>query len=275
MWGQPGSRSGRWPPSGEQGPDPAVVVVDELGAVRCPHPLRPPGGANDLAREIAGLLGGQAVLTTATDARGIFSFDQWARRLGCAIPDPEKIRPVASQMLAGGQRPSGPSGRWQGSALGSGPGGAGGGPGPAHHPGHAGARPEAGAQDRLGRDRVPAGASRRNGWRRPPLRAGGGGAPSSRAGGVCTIDRKGEEPGLLELCRRRRLPLLTYSPEELSRAEGVPPPLRPSGHRDGQRMRAGGGAGQRRPAAAEKDSGGGGDCGAGRRPLAPGWEEAP
>ena len=37
---------------------------------------------------------------------------------------------------------------------------------------------------------------------------------------MCTIDRKGEEPGLLELCRRRRLPLLTYSPEELSRAEG-------------------------------------------------------
>ena len=40
--------------------------------------------------------------------------------------------------------------------------------------------------------------------------------------GVCTIDRKGEEPGLLELCRRRRLPLLTYSPEELSRECIIP-----------------------------------------------------
>ena len=84
------------------------------GAERAPRRLYPEGrfavpilsghlgGANDLAREIAGLLGGQAVLTTATDARGIFAFDQWARRLGCAIPDPEKIRPVASRMLAGG-----------------------------------------------------------------------------------------------------------------------------------------------------------------------------
>ena len=82
--------------------DPAVVVVDELGRFAVPILSGHLGGANDLAREIAGLLGGQAVLTTATDARGIFSFDQWARRLGCAIPDPEKIRPVASQMLAGG-----------------------------------------------------------------------------------------------------------------------------------------------------------------------------
>lgn len=96
--------------------DPAVVVVDELGRFAVPILSGHLGGANDLAREIAGLLGGQAVLTTATDARGIFAFDQWARRLGCAIPDPEKIRPVASRMLAGGRRPSGPSGRWQGSA---------------------------------------------------------------------------------------------------------------------------------------------------------------
>ena len=82
--------------------DPAVVVVDELGRFAVPILSGHLGGANDLAREIAGLLDGQAVLTTATDARGIFAFDQWARRLGCAIPDPEKIRPVASRMLAGG-----------------------------------------------------------------------------------------------------------------------------------------------------------------------------
>ena len=119
------------PPSGEQGPGPRRGGGGRAGAVRCPHPLRPPGGANDLAREIAGLLGGQAVLTTATDARGIFSFDQWACRLGCAIPDPEKIRPVASQMLAGGD--SGllvPVAGGRECPSGSGPGGAGGGPGP-------------------------------------------------------------------------------------------------------------------------------------------------
>ena len=55
--------------------DPAVVVVDELGRFAVPILSGHLGGANDLAREIAGLLGGQAVLTTATDARGIFAFD--------------------------------------------------------------------------------------------------------------------------------------------------------------------------------------------------------
>lgn len=54
----------------------------------------------------------------------------------------------------------------------------------------------------------------------PLLRAGGGGAPSSRSGGGVHHRPQGGGAGLLELCRRRRLPLLTYSPEELSRAEG-------------------------------------------------------
>ena len=175
--------------------DPAVVVVDELGRFAVPILSGHLGGANDLAREIAGLLGGQAVLTTATDARGIFAFDQWARRLGCAIPDPEKIRPVASRMLAG----------------------------------------------------------------------------------VCTIDRKGEEPGLLELCRRRRLPLRTYSPEELSRAEGefTPSPfVRQVTGTDNVCERAAvlasGG-----PLLLKKTAGEGVTAALAAAPFAPGWEEAP
>ena len=201
--------------------DPAVVVVDELGRFAVPILSGHLGGANDLAREIAGLLGGQAVLTTATDARGIFAFDQWARRLGCAIPDPEKIRPVASRMLAGetaafwsqwpvaGECPSGvvPAGQ------------------------------EAAQVQLTIRDTpepalklVPrivwAGIGCRRGVPAERLEAAlrsgleAAGLHPAALAGVCTIDRKGEEPGLLELCRRRRLPLLTYSPEELSRAEG-------------------------------------------------------
>lgn len=96
--------------------DPAVVVVDELGRFAVPILSGHLGGANDLAREIAGLLGGQAVLTTATDARGIFAFDQWARRLAAPSPTRRRSAPWPPGCWRGGQRPSGPSGRWQGSA---------------------------------------------------------------------------------------------------------------------------------------------------------------
>jgi cobalt-precorrin 5A hydrolase/precorrin-3B C17-methyltransferase len=56
--------------------DPAVVCVDEAGryaVTLCGGHL---GGANALAREVAGLLGASGVITTATDAAGIAPLDQ-------------------------------------------------------------------------------------------------------------------------------------------------------------------------------------------------------
>lgn len=38
---------------------------------------------------------------------------------------------------------------------------------------------------------------------------------------VCSIDVKADEPGLLQLCRERALPFVTYSAEELMRVPGV------------------------------------------------------
>ncbi len=55
--------------------DPAVVCVDEAGrhaVALCGGHL---GGANALAREVAGLLGASPVVTTATDAAGIVALD--------------------------------------------------------------------------------------------------------------------------------------------------------------------------------------------------------
>ena len=83
--------------------DPAVVVVDEGGRFAVPILSGHLGGANDLAREIAALLGGQAVLTTATDVNGIFAVDQWARQQGLFIHNPEKIVDVSAALLAGEQ----------------------------------------------------------------------------------------------------------------------------------------------------------------------------
>ena len=57
--------------------DPAVVVVDECGRFAVPILSGHLGGANDLARTIAAVCGAVPVITTATDAHGIFAVDEW------------------------------------------------------------------------------------------------------------------------------------------------------------------------------------------------------
>ena len=81
--------------------DPAVVAVDEGGNYAIPLLSGHLGGANDLARSIAGICGGRAVITTATDVRGCFPVDQWARRQGLRVENPEKIKLVSGKVLAG------------------------------------------------------------------------------------------------------------------------------------------------------------------------------
>ena len=82
--------------------DPAVVAVDEGGQYAIPLLSGHLGGANDLARNIAGLCGAQAVITTATDVRRCFPVDQWARCQGLRVENPEKIKVVSAKILAGG-----------------------------------------------------------------------------------------------------------------------------------------------------------------------------
>ena len=81
--------------------DPAVVVVDELGRFAVPVVSGHLGGANDLARTIGELCGALPIITTATDLNGLFAVDDWARRQGCLIPQPHKIKTVSARMLAG------------------------------------------------------------------------------------------------------------------------------------------------------------------------------
>jgi cobalt-precorrin 5A hydrolase/precorrin-3B C17-methyltransferase len=56
--------------------DPAVVCVDDAGRYVVPLLGGHAKGANALAREIAGILGAEAVITTATDATGVPALDQ-------------------------------------------------------------------------------------------------------------------------------------------------------------------------------------------------------
>ena len=81
--------------------DPAVVVVDECGHFAVPILSGHLGGANELARALAAVCGAVPVITTATDANGIFAVDEWARHQNCRVLEPERIKRVSGKLLAG------------------------------------------------------------------------------------------------------------------------------------------------------------------------------
>lgn len=59
--------------------DPGIVVLDESGRFAISLLSGHLGGANALARQVATLTGGQAVITTASDTLGLTAIDLWAR----------------------------------------------------------------------------------------------------------------------------------------------------------------------------------------------------
>ena len=81
--------------------DPAVVVLDECGRFAIPLLSGHLGGANDLARRLAKVCGAVPVITTATDANGVFAVDEWAKRQRCLVAEPPRIKTVSGALLAG------------------------------------------------------------------------------------------------------------------------------------------------------------------------------
>jgi cobalt-precorrin 5A hydrolase/precorrin-3B C17-methyltransferase len=84
--------------AGEKASDPAVLVVDEAGRFVIPILGGHAAGANLLATEIADILGGAAVITTATDVAGVPALDElgWPLHgdisaVGRALLDGEKV----------------------------------------------------------------------------------------------------------------------------------------------------------------------------------------
>ncbi|MEF2145789.1 MAG: cobalt-precorrin 5A hydrolase [Desulfovibrionaceae bacterium] len=84
--------------------DPAVVVVDQAGQYAVSLLSGHLGGANNLARQVAALLGGQAVISTATDVAGLPALDELAKRLGLRLNDLEPAKHVSAALLRG-ERP--------------------------------------------------------------------------------------------------------------------------------------------------------------------------
>jgi len=82
--------------------DPAVVVLDEAGKFSVSLVSGHLGGANELAREIARFLGGEAVITTASDVNGLPSIDLWARGSDLTIENWDALPIVSTRYVNNG-----------------------------------------------------------------------------------------------------------------------------------------------------------------------------
>lgn len=81
--------------------DPAVVSVDEKGRFAVPLLSGHVGGANDLARTVAELTGGTAVISTATDVNDRFAVDQWAVKQGMVFDRRDLAKKISASILEG------------------------------------------------------------------------------------------------------------------------------------------------------------------------------
>lgn len=81
--------------------DPAVVCLDQQGKFAISLLSGHLGGANELAEQCARALGGQAVITTATDSVGVLSVDTLAASRGLVIGDIGRIKSINMALLEG------------------------------------------------------------------------------------------------------------------------------------------------------------------------------
>ena len=173
--------------------------------------------------ELAEKLGATAVVTTATDVRGKFSVDAWAARHGCVISDmglakavsaailEEDIPPFAASFSA---RPlpegtfageSGPLGvfiGWRTKA-------------------HFARTPAAYPSRTAGRCRLPAGGiSAEAVVRAVQTVFAENGLDTAAICGVCSIDLKQDEAGLLAACEKNNWPVHFYTAQQLRDVAG-------------------------------------------------------
>ena len=83
--------------------DPAVVVLDEKGRFAVSLLSGHLGGANKLADEIADFLGGEAVITTASDINDLPAIDLWAKERDLVIENWDALPHAATRFLNTGK----------------------------------------------------------------------------------------------------------------------------------------------------------------------------
>ena len=79
--------------------DPAVLVIDEKGSFVIPILSGHIGGANEMARKIAGKLGATPVITTASDVNNLPAIDEFAAKNNLSINDMNLAKGFAAKML--------------------------------------------------------------------------------------------------------------------------------------------------------------------------------
>lgn len=209
--------------------DPAVVVVDEQGEFSISLLSGHIGGANDLAQEVAEIVHGQAVVTTATDINKKFAVDIFAKKNGCYISDMDLAKEVSAALLAGKEVGFASDFPWLGEI------------------------PEGLTLCEEGKEKPETGIYVTSSYMEHPfvhtlyliprvITTGMGCKkdtpkatvervvrracdelliPSVAMEQVASIDLKKEEPGILEYCKERNLPFVTYSAKELEEVEGT------------------------------------------------------
>ena len=231
--------------------DPAVVAVDEGGRFVIPLLSGHVGGANRLARLLAGSLGAVPVITTATDVSGKFAVDVFAAENSCAISDRRLAKEISAAVLAGERIPllsdfplegefpreiyvckkTAAGGKnLAGSAAG----------------GESPAGPAAELEEQTGglRIRITLSDRERDGelrlipraavlgmgcrrgvseeelWRAAERALGEAGVDWRGLRALASVDLKKNEEGLIRLAARLQVPFLTFSAEELNRLPG-------------------------------------------------------
>ncbi len=81
--------------------DPGVVVIDDAATFAVSLLSGHIGGANELARRIASLLGAQPVITTASDVTGTISVDLLGQEFGWELEDNSNVTAVSAALVNG------------------------------------------------------------------------------------------------------------------------------------------------------------------------------
>jgi cobalt-precorrin 5A hydrolase / precorrin-3B C17-methyltransferase len=210
--------------------DAGVVCVDEAFRFAVPVVGAHAGGANDLARRVTAVLGGEPVITTASDSAGVVALDDFGSDLGFTVEPGSDLAAVGTAILSGQRVTLSADTTW---------------PLPPLPPNVVTAGPEPGGPAIIVTDRrTPARPEPTVIYRPPSLVVGLGasrGVPAAELGALidqalesaglsprsvraaATVDLKQDEPGLLAAVRERGWPLVTFSAHDLARVP-VPHP---------------------------------------------------
>ena len=202
--------------------DPAVIVIDELGRFVISLLSGHIGGANALARTLAGRLVAAPVITTATDIRGRFSVDTWATENGCCLSSLKAAKAVSAAILERDiplacEFPV--AGAYPGGIVPGNEGGIG---------IYIGLRREEpfGTTLRLVPKILHLGIGCRKNTPEEKISEAAEAVMAEHGLDwkavrlVASIDLKKEEPGLLRFCRNRKLPAVFYPAQQLAKAAG-------------------------------------------------------